>query len=255
MTAERTHVLLLRTPEGVAFRFRLASPVLRGGAVLIDWGVIAAAWSIIAIPIGILGLVSADIAGLVQAVVFFVLSQGYRIAAEWRWHGQTLGKRLLRLRVVDAQGLRLTVPQIVLRNLLRFVDALPAFYLVGGLAALVSARSQRLGDLAAGTLVVWEPREAVPNYAALQSDKYNSLRKQAAVVARLRQSVSTAEATAAWAAIARRDEFEPSARVRLFADLAVHFARVGAVPAELSEQVSDEQFVRNVVAVLYLSSS
>jgi hypothetical protein len=45
---------------------------------------------------------------------------------EWRWRGQTIGKRVLRLRVVDAQGLRLHFTQVVLRNLLRFVDMLPA---------------------------------------------------------------------------------------------------------------------------------
>jgi uncharacterized RDD family membrane protein YckC len=255
MMTERTHVLLLRTPEGVAFTFRIASPVLRAGAAVVDWAVVAAAWSVIAIPVALLGIVSADIAGLVQAVLFFLLSQGYRIAAEWRWRGQSVGKRMLRLRVVDAHGLQLTFSQIVLRNLLRFVDALPSLYLVGGVVALLNARGQRLGDLAAGTLVVWEPYEPAPDFAALRSDKYNSLRAHTAVVARLRQAVSVGEARAAWAAIARRDEFEPGARVQLFGDLARHFARVGAVPAEVVDQVSDEQFVRNVVDVLYLSRS
>lgn len=253
MNTTRTHLLRVRTPEGVAFSFRLASPVLRAGAALVDWAVVAAAWTIVAIPIRLLDLVSPDFAAFLQTVLFFLLSQGYRMAAEWRWHGQSVGKRLLRLRVVDAHGLRLTLPQIVLRNLLRFVDALPAFYLVGGVAALLNDRGQRLGDLAAGTIVVWEPEEAAPDFTALRSDKYNSLRAHTAVVARLRQGVSAPEARAAWAAVARRDDFEPDARVRLFADLARHFARVGTVPPELVEDVSDEQFVRNVVDVLYLS--
>ena len=79
---------------------------------------------------------------------------------EWRWRGQTIGKRLLRLRVVDAEGMRLQFNQIVTRNLLRFVDSLPAFYFVGGLACWLSPKCQRLGDIAANTIVIRNPRVA-----------------------------------------------------------------------------------------------
>jgi uncharacterized RDD family membrane protein YckC len=255
MSTERTQVLRVRTPEGVAFTFRLASPVLRAGAFIIDFAVVAAAWSVIGTILGLLSLISRDVAGMVATIGYFLLSQGYRIAAEWLWQGQSIGKRSLRLRVVDARGLRLTFAQIMLRNILRFVDGLPLFYLVGGVTAFLNQQGQRLGDLAAGTLVVWEPPEPVPDFSKLRGEKYNSLREYAPAVARLRQAASPAEARAAWTALARRDELDAEARVQLFADLAAHFATIGGVPPEAIEGVSQEQFIRNVVDVLYLTRS
>jgi len=252
MSAERTHRFHVRTPEGVAFSFRLASPLLRLMALMVDWMAVTAAWSLLATIIGVLSIVSRDIAGMVGVVSYFLLSQGYRIAAEWLWRGQTLGKKVMRLRVVDERGLRITFGQIALRNLLRFVDVLPAAYFVGGTAALFSRRGQRLGDLAAGTLVVWEPIEAAPDLASLPSGKYNSLRAHLPVVARLRQAVSPEEARVAWQALARRERFDALARVQLFAELAEHFRTLTPMPAEAVDGVSDEQFVRNVVEVLYL---
>ena len=68
----------------------------------------------------------------------------------------------------------------------RFVDAMPLAYLVGGVAAFLSRRGQRLGDLAAGTLVIWEPPQAMPDLASVPGGKYNSLRTNIPVVARLR---------------------------------------------------------------------
>jgi hypothetical protein len=118
---------------------------------------------------------------------------------------------------------------------------------------LINRRGQRLGDLAADTLVVWEPAEPQPDFAALRADKYNSLREHMSAVVRLRQAISPAQARTIWAAVARRDQFEPEARVRLFADLAAWLRGLAAAPVEASEGVSDEQFVRNVVDVLYVN--
>ena len=249
---ERTQWFHVRTPEGVAFSYRLASPVTRLLAHLVDWLVVTTAWTILATLIGLLGVISPDIAGMVMAISYFLLSQGYRIVTEWSWRGQTLGKKVMKLRVVDDRGLRLSFAQVALRNLLRFVDVLPGAYLVGGLAALFSKKAQRLGDLAAGTLVIWEPEEPVPDLAALRAGKYNSLRGHLPVVARLRQAVTPAEAQTAWQALARRDRFEDAARMRLFAELAEYFRGITPMPTEAVEGVSDEQFVRNVVDVLYL---
>lgn len=244
--------LLVRTPEGVAFKFLLASPVLRLGALAIDTAVVAAAWSVAATGIAVLKVLSVDYAALAAAVGYFILDQGYRMVAEWRWRGQTLGKRLLRLRVIDERGWRLTFSQIAMRNLLRLVDVLPGAYLVGALTALLNRHGQRLGDLAAGTLVIWEPAIPAPTLATLTSGKYNSLRAHPGVVARLRQAVSPREARVAWQAIERRDELEATARVDLFAKLAAHFRSLTPLPPEAVEGVADEQLVRNVVEILYV---
>jgi hypothetical protein len=180
-----------------------------------------------------------------------VISIGYGILTEWYWRGQTIGKRFMRLRVMDERGLRLHFSQIVIRNLLRVVDILPAFYLVGGTACLVSRRSQRLGDFAANTIVVRHPRIEEPDLEKLVSDKYNSLRTQPHIEARLRQLVTPQEAGLAVQALLRRDEIEDDARVELFRELAAHFKERVRFPDHLTEGLSDEQMVRNVVDSLY----
>jgi len=253
VNADRTHLWRVRTPEGVAFTYRLASPVLRLAALVIDWAAVSSVWSVLAVAVAFLKIINADLAQMVAIVTYFVLSQGYRMASEWLWRGQTLGKRLLRLRVVDERGLRLTFAQVAMRNLLRFVDGLPLAYLVGGIAALTSRRGQRLGDLAAGTLVVWEATEVVPDLAMLASEKYNSLREHPAVVTRLRQAVSPLEAQTAWRALSRRAVLAPEARVQVFEELAHHFRGITPIPGEALDGISDEQLVRNVVDVLYVT--
>jgi uncharacterized RDD family membrane protein YckC len=253
MNDERLDTLSVRTPEGVAFTFRIASPAIRLAAMIIDLGVISVTWSVVGSLVRIIAPVSEDVAGLATIIFYFVLSVGYRIVTEWKWRGQSLGKRLFRLRVVDVRGKRLAFEQVAMRNLLRFVDAMPFAYLVGGAVALLNRRGQRLGDLAAGTLVIWEPAQPMPNFDNLRSGKYNSLRGQLPVVARLRQSVTPELARVAWQALARRDELEAGARLELFAELASCLRSVTRIPEELGEGLADEQFVRNVVEVLYVT--
>jgi len=253
MIEGRVNTISVRTPEGVAFSFRLASPAIRLAAMVIDLAVIVAAGSVVGTFVRIIAPLSEDAAGLAAIIAYFIVSEGYRIVIEWKWRGQTIGKRLLRLRVVDAQGKRLAFEQVAMRNLLRFVDALPMAYLLGGGAAFLSRRGQRLGDLAAGTLVIWEPDQPMPEFETMRGDKYNSLRAQLPVVARLRHSVTPEVARVAWQALARRDELEAGARVALFAELASYIRSVTRIPEDLGEGVPDEQFVRNVVDVLYVT--
>ena len=77
---------------------------------------------------------------------------GYYFMLEMQ-NGQTVGKRIMHLRVVAVDGV-LTPQKVLIRTLLRIVDGLPVFYLVGLLVMVTSARKQRVGDMAAGTLVV-----------------------------------------------------------------------------------------------------
>ena len=247
----KTNLLRIRTPEGVVFSQLLASPVVRCAACLIDSMAIAALMTAPGFLVTILRLVSADIAQALYAIAYFVLSIGYGMGCEWLWRGQTLGKKLFRLRVVDAEGLRLRFNQIVIRNLLRSVDALPLFYLVGGISCWLNRKSQRLGDIAANTVVIRTPRVAEPNVDQLLAGKFNSLRQHPHLEARLRQQVSPAEAAVALQTLLRRDDFDPQARIELFAELACHFRSKVAFPPEDIEGVSDEQYVRNVVDVLY----
>ena len=95
--------------------------------------------------LAVLTVVSTDFANAVAIISYFAISVGYGIVTEWYWRGQTLGKRMLRLRVMDEQGLRLRFNQIVIRNLLRTVDMLPGLYFVGGVAAALQSAGTTAG--------------------------------------------------------------------------------------------------------------
>ena len=242
--------VVIRTPEGIAFSLPLAGPASRFLAFAVDFGCIGAASSIVVIALRAALGFSLDLAEALAALVPFVLSIGYGLALEWVWRGQTVGKRLLGLRVMDEEGQRLQPAQVVIRNLLRAVDALPALYLVGGIAMLANRRWQRLGDVAACTIVIRVPRAFEPDLRAIAGDKYNSLRGHPRLEARLRQRVSPDEAAIAVGALIRRDEFDPGARVALFRRLATRFKEAGEIGPELSDAVPDEQMIRNVLDVV-----
>jgi uncharacterized RDD family membrane protein YckC len=247
----KTTTMVIRTPEGVTFALPLAGPVSRLLAWLVDWAVVAALASALSIVSAIFSVFAGEAAQGVALLLYFVISIGYSIVLESQWRGQTLGKRLLRLRVMDGQGLRLKFSQVCIRNLLRVVDMLPLFYFVGGAACALSRRAQRLGDLAANTVVVRLPSVAVPNLEQLTAGKYNSLRAYPHLEARLRQRVSADQAVLALQALLRRELLNPEARVELFGELAAHFRGLVHFPAEASDGVTDEQYVRNVVDVVY----
>jgi uncharacterized RDD family membrane protein YckC len=246
--------LRIRTPEGITFAYELAGPVTRCLAWAIDGVVLISAFLGLSIGLGGLGFLNPDLIQAISIASWFVLSFGYSIAFEWLWRGQTIGKKVLRLRVMDADGLRLQFHQVVMRNLVRVADALPLFYLVGGIACLFSRKSQRLGDLAAGTIVVHHRKHLEPDLEQLLGNKFNSLRSHVHLCARLRQRVSPTEARLALQALVRRDEFAAADRIRLFAELATHFKALVHFPPELLEAMPDEQFIRNVVDVLFRTS-
>jgi len=251
MALSRTNTLVIRTPEGIAFSMLLAGPVSRFLSWAMDFACISVLASAAGVVVSIFGLISADFARAFMVLIFFVIQVGYGIVMEWVWRGQTVGKRLLRLRVVDMQGLRLQFSQIVIRNLLRFVDTLPLFYLVGGVACLVNRRAQRLGDVAANTVVIRVPKINQPNLDPLLAGKYNSLREHPHLAARLHQRVSPAEARVALQALLRRDELDPAARIELFGEIAAHVRSRVEFPPDAIEGIADEQFVRNVTDILF----
>jgi len=247
----KINTLTIRTPEGIEFSLLLAGPITRFLAWSVDFLVILAISELLNVVLGLVGILSRDIAMAANILGYFIVSIGYGISLEWYWHGQTLGKRLMRLRVTDVHGLQLQFSQVVIRNLLRFVDSLPALYLVGGAACLINRRAQRLGDFAANTIVIWNPRVDEPNLDQLLGGKFNSFRHYPHLEARLRQQVSPSEAQIALQALLRRDEFEPRARVALFESIVVYFKTIVSFPAEATDGISDEQYVRNLVDALF----
>jgi uncharacterized RDD family membrane protein YckC len=150
--------LVVATPEQVAFRFETAGLGSRFAAQLLDLLVLTA----VLVALGLAGFGLAVVSGraLLGLLVFVVLGfasfWAYWILQEALWSGQTVGKYVLHLRVIDARGGPVTAGQAVIRNLLRVVDFLPWSYALGTVVMFGTVRSQRLGDLAAGTIVIRE---------------------------------------------------------------------------------------------------
>lgn len=144
------------TPEGVELRLPVAGIGSRALAWLIDAfikfvGLIFG--SIILAFLGNLGM------GLTM-LAFFIVLWFYNVLFEVFAHGATPGKKVIGLRVMNANGTPVGWSGSLIRNLLRFVDTLPGCYLFGCVAVMLSRNFQRLGDLAAGTVVVYSEREA-----------------------------------------------------------------------------------------------
>jgi uncharacterized RDD family membrane protein YckC len=148
------------SPENIAFRFRLAGPASRSLAFLVDSLLIGAAAFAILIAVGMLGVLAEAFVGVALTGLFF-LWWGYGAACEVLANGRTAGKAVLGLRVVSPTGLSINPAQAILRNLLRTVDLAPPFF-PGLVAMACTSRMQRLGDLAAGTMVVLDRSQKTP---------------------------------------------------------------------------------------------
>ena len=141
------------TPEHISFDFRLAGPMVRAMAWLIDMLVLVVVGFCLLMVISFI-LPNGVGSGLILVLIFFFYWL-YNILLEWLWQGFTPGKKALGIRVIGSDGLPLTFRASFLRNTLRYADWLPTCYVIGMIALFFSGRFQRLGDLAAGTLVVY----------------------------------------------------------------------------------------------------
>ena len=154
--------------EGVEIRLRMAGPLPRAGAYLIDLSIRGALLILGAILTSLAGIaVGGRVAGGLMLLVWFLLDWLYPVFFEAGKRGATPGKRAVGLRVVQATGSPITFGQAVVRNFLRFIDSMPLFtYGFGMASCLASKRFQRLGDLAAGTVVVYDRMPQQPVVAA-----------------------------------------------------------------------------------------
>lgn len=141
----------LFTPEGAELTLTLAGPLPRAVAFLLDLLIRAGIYLIAAIALSIL---TPSIAGGVLLILIFGLEWFYPVVFELFKNGQTPGKSALKIAVTHSDGTPVTVNGSILRNLLRTADMFPACYLAGFLCMLSNQRFQRLGDLAADTVVI-----------------------------------------------------------------------------------------------------
>lgn len=144
------------TPEGILLQLKLAGPVVRACAWAIDTAVKSVIYAAVA-------MVSAFFGGVGMAVMlisFFLLEWFFPVIFEIT-SGATPGKKAMGLVVVHDNGTPVSVSASLIRNLLRVADFLPLLYGIGLLSILANRNFQRLGDMVAGTLVVYRERDRI----------------------------------------------------------------------------------------------
>lgn len=162
--------LVIETPERVELHYVLANVGNRFLAAAIDHLIQAALLFVVGLVLyGVSGWQLSGGVGMwaaaIAVLVFFVIVWGYFVLFETFWNGQTPGKRIMKLRVVREDGRPIRFYEAFVRNLLRLlVDLMPPFsYAIGVVSIMFSARSKRVGDLVAGTVVVKERATEAPS--------------------------------------------------------------------------------------------
>ncbi|HEV1992527.1 MAG TPA: RDD family protein [Candidatus Dormibacteraeota bacterium] len=147
--------LIVPTPERVSFDYQVAGLGTRAIAQLLDLLVVGGILlSVYFVAILAASANASTVATLIALIGTFVVIFGYFWVSESLWSGQTIGKKAFRLRAVGDRGEPLTFGQAGIRNIVRIVDFLPYAYGVGLVVLFVNGKGKRLGDIAAGTIVV-----------------------------------------------------------------------------------------------------
>jgi len=161
--------LSIETPENISFRYNIAGIGSRFLALLIDSLIQGSLYALLLLTALLMfsaasqANASKDLNNAITVVIFiviFLIQFGYFILFEIVLNGQTPGKRLIGLRVIKENGYPLSALDSIIRNIVRVIDFFPFAYGVGVIAMFANARAKRLGDLAAGTIVV-QVREQV----------------------------------------------------------------------------------------------
>jgi uncharacterized RDD family membrane protein YckC len=235
------------TSEKVPFTYRVAGLGSRFLAALVDLGFLLTLLTIGLMAGAVLELGRAGLGMALILLWIFGLLFGYFLFFEWMWLGQTPGKRLLGIRVIQWQGMRITFAQAAVRNLIRLIDVLPGGYGVGFLAAVCNREQRRLGDLAAGTLVVHQERSGAAVRALHRPLSGAEQARETLLRQRLEQLDRRQKQTLVGLCL-RRDQLRVRTRARLFGSLADYFrTRMGLAPAA---QESDEKFILHLATLL-----
>ena len=233
------------TPEGVTLEVALAGVGSRFAAGLVDQLLRSAVLLSLVILAAVLGDRGDTSGGLLVAlllVALFLVQFAYDVLFETLAAGRTPGKRWMGLRVVKAGGGPPGFVASALRNVLRIVDALPGFYLIGMLCILFTRNNQRLGDLAGGTLVVRERRQrtALPQPGSPSSGPADTDAGLWDV-----SGVSAEDVATVRRFLERRETLAPAARERLAYEMAT---RLGPKVVGPPRQWQPEPFLEYLVA-------
>ena len=207
---------------------------------------------IIKIALGLLALLllfAGSFGAALLYVIWFLLWFGYDILFETRYDGRSPGNKMSGIRVVSEDGGTVTFQQSAIRTLLRIVDSLPGFYLVGAIAMAASAKNQRLGDRAAGTLVIRERFGDDADLSVVLGRKKKPatepVRSTAPAPAWNVAAVTTQEMVTVRQFIERRGALRPESRARLATQIAAHLrTKVVGIPPG----TPDEALIEGVAA-------
>jgi uncharacterized RDD family membrane protein YckC len=211
--------LRVDSATGVEVRWVLAGPGARAYAFALDWHirlVLAVAWYVVAavlynrsLHLMPLDPASASWFGVVVApalAIYFL----YHIGLETALRGRTPGKRMAGIRIATHDGGTATAGQLLVRNVFRLIDSLPAFYGIGLATALLTRNHARIGDLAAGTVLLYE-QSAARAPLAIECGPGTA-------------RVTVAHAELMSELLQRWDQLEPGARERLARELLLPYA-------------------------------
>jgi len=236
--------LTITTPEHVNIRLEPAGAGSRFLAILIDSAIISAMSSFFYVLIS--QVLPVGIALALFVTVNFLLTWGWHLYFETRHQGRTPGKRALRIRVIDARGLPVSLYQSLVRNITRVLDFAPAFYGIGAIAMMSSPTRRRLGDIIADTLVVRDLQPLAYRGQFAAERRHNSLRTPR-VLRLTRHRISLDERELLLAVCMRADRMKPEARYDLMEAVAAAYRK----KLDVEETMSGENFVRDLTAVLF----
>jgi uncharacterized RDD family membrane protein YckC len=240
--------LEVRTPESIAFHYELAGLGSRFLALMVDQAIqilvlvaifgalVLAGTRELAARHGapsVADKVTVSIAGAILIAIVFAVLFGYFIVFEAAWNGQTPGKRLLGLRVVRDGGYPLDFGASLIRNLIRVGEWIFGYYIIAAISAVLSPENKRLGDLAAGTIVVRDARLAAPSVLAQRDEPTYAATTY----------LSGEERVLIKRFLERRDALDGSRRAEIAASLATRVRN--RVPPELA-RLDDESLIERL---------
>lgn len=235
--------LKIVTADQVAIRLTAAGLATRAAAWLVDQALL------VVIRVVVLVFLSFSAFFNIQFIIplLLLLDGIYFTYFEWTRNGQTWGKQRLNIRVVNVNSSRLTFQDVLVRNVVRMVDNLPFLMVVGGVCSLFDPLGRRLGDLAAGTMVIID-RKRLLSTPAMDRERPNSYRDSPALRRRILARADKEDRDLAIDLMWRRDGLDPTVREELFAELSEQFKKRFSLPED--ENLSHEQVVMDVALIL-----
>lgn len=241
---------IIQTPDGVYFEYVLASLLLRFYAFFIDQLLIISITSFVFFSLNILSLISPNLMIFLLILSLFAIQQGYFIFFETKWRGQTPGKRVFNIQVVDSNGFQITFNQIFIRNILRIVDGLPQFGLLGGIVGFFSSSNKRLGDFAADTVVIDVSIKKILPIQSLPVNKYNSFYKYPHLCAKIRKQIKPDEVHLIFEILFRKESVDSSNIFAIYNETKSYFQNKIQIPQDEIDTISSEQYLINLLNVV-----